>query len=365
MHISEQIKGLESTSQLLSAVQRPLDTAPTALHAAIRDNHECTRNLYIKEKTCNELIPGSTNETTIDKRIIVAILYNGERELLWIQLNEMHLAVDKFIIVEGNVTFAGKPRVPLFDIEDPLFQRFRGKLVHSIFCTQEYQQDFRTSDFTVEFMAREVPTLDKSLLRDHDILITLDTDEIPSVAFINLLRECHINKASLRMFEFFLSLQFTRLKKPSQVRGCTGSLARKHHGCRRVSAVMLREPRIVDLQQPKLSTQVQLGTLLGKFGGKNFFFQRLMTNANEQKKELNETSVSEDDFWRTITSRPLFPATITDLNRLCTVVYEPSYVLNTFFDWRIESPWHQKRQQSISRGTASLPVSNYKCSYVF
>lgn len=240
---------------------------------------------------------------------------------MWLQLNEMHLEVDYFIIVEGNVTFSGKPRQPVFHIDDPLFSRFRPKLIHSVYCTQAYTPDPRVSDFTVELMARRVPMLDKTLLRKNDMLVSLDSDEIPSLAFLRVLRRCKMQAISLRMFSFSLSLQFSRKKKPHQVRACSGKMARKFKQCRRVPADYMWEPK---LRKHELNSPFQpLGTLLGKFGGESYFYKRSLSNTNEQHVELNDTSLTENDFWKVILVPDLRRSSRADLSRLCTV---PSHV---------------------------------------
>ena len=137
---------------------------------------------------------GSTSRPkTKDFRVIDAIIFSIELDLLEIRLIELWLYVDVFLILEGNVTFKGLPKSMIFQEHR---ERFMGKSKdsiqrHHIFNDGE-SKDVREG-WTNEPATRQVIT---NLLRDtihaadSDLIMESDVEEIPSASTISLLRSC-------------------------------------------------------------------------------------------------------------------------------------------------------------------------------
>src|SRR6266446_2702387 len=56
----------------------------------------------------------------------------NELELLEIRLNELDNVVDKFVLVEGTVTFTNQPKELFFKDNSHLFKKFLPKIIHII-----------------------------------------------------------------------------------------------------------------------------------------------------------------------------------------------------------------------------------------
>merc|ERR1711981_589605 len=117
-----------------------------------------------------------------------------------------------------------------------------------------------------------------------DMIVTLDTDEIPSVRALALVKRCAPQRVHFKMREFFLSFEFVRDKQPRQASACTFAHV-QHSRCRVPGRIFL----------PGLS-----GILLGKFGGRAFFDHRMRTNMNEQRKELTPALLEVSDWQKNV-----------------------------------------------------------------
>ncbi|KAG6533579.1 hypothetical protein ZIOFF_007454 [Zingiber officinale] len=125
------------------------------------------------------------------RRVFDAILFSNELDLLEIRYRELAPLVDKFVIMEANVTFTGNAK-PLFFADNlNRFEFARSKIVHGTFLSQADPIP-GTDPFRLE--AKQRVALN-SLLRTSgigpgDVVIMADADEIPSPETVELLRWC-------------------------------------------------------------------------------------------------------------------------------------------------------------------------------
>ena len=49
------------------------------------------------------------------RKVIDAILYNGEENIFDLRIQELNSVVDEFWIIEGNCTFTGQPKDLVFE----------------------------------------------------------------------------------------------------------------------------------------------------------------------------------------------------------------------------------------------------------
>lgn len=103
------------------------------------------------------------------------IFYN-ELELLEIRLNELDHLVDRFILVEADVTFSGRKKPLVFQENKHLFERFLPKIAHVVVSDMPGGNDpWVKEQFQRNAIARGIPKDAK----DTDLLIVADVDEIP------------------------------------------------------------------------------------------------------------------------------------------------------------------------------------------
>ncbi|KAM0946982.1 putative beta-1,4-mannosyl-glycoprotein 4-beta-N-acetylglucosaminyltransferase [Dioscorea sansibarensis] len=145
------------------------------------------------------------------RRVFDAVLFSNEIDILSIRWNELHPYVSEFIILESNSTFTGVKK-PLFFAENRhLFNSFDSRLTYGTVGGRFMRGE---NPFVEEAYQRIA--LDQLIriagIRDGDLLIMSDVDEIPSGHTINLLRWCddipeilHLRLRNyIYSFEFFI-----------------------------------------------------------------------------------------------------------------------------------------------------------------
>ncbi|MBE7703281.1 MAG: hypothetical protein E7Z89_04435 [Cyanobacteria bacterium SIG28] len=130
--------------------------------------------------------------------------YFNEELLLELRLNYLDEIVDKFVIIEANKTFSGKPKGQNFDINK--FKKFKDKIIY-VFLEElpETQNPWVIESYQRNYI-QEV--LKRENAKDDDIVIVSDVDEIPSVRAIRCYKTCPmgINFFILKQYEYYLNL---------------------------------------------------------------------------------------------------------------------------------------------------------------
>jgi len=113
-------------------------------------------------------------------------MYMNEKEVLDIRLNELNNIVDHFVAVEATTTHSGKPKPlhlqEMMEENDPIIAPFRDKItvVKALIPVKE-------DAWIPENYQREQIIHGLENLKDNDILLISDVDEIPSAGALDLL----------------------------------------------------------------------------------------------------------------------------------------------------------------------------------
>ena len=126
-------------------------------------------------------------ETT--RRIFDAVLFRKELDVLPIRWNELLPYVTKFVILESNSTFTGLPKPLNFGNNKDMFQFAESKYLYGMVGGRDLRglNPFFEESFQRVALDR---LLGSSGIKNGDLLIMSDVDEIPSAHTINLLRSC-------------------------------------------------------------------------------------------------------------------------------------------------------------------------------
>ena len=147
--------------------------------------------------------------------VIDCITFNGESELFEIRYNILRDFVDEFRVIEFDQTFSGKPKLPLFAQNWPK--------VKSCFITEDiwskYEELAKSSPNTQygkgaehwmrEFMMKESIKDYLTDLKDNDIVIIGDCDEIPQIDLPNDTIAFYPSKIKLRVYSYYLNNRST------------------------------------------------------------------------------------------------------------------------------------------------------------
>ena len=108
----------------------------------------------------------------------------NELDVLEIRLNTLEKVVDRFVLAESNYTHTGKPKPLYFKENEARFKKFSGRIIHVI--SPDPADPARAgSDVTYSWLCENVQRnatirAIEPQLKDDDILIVSDLDEIPN-----------------------------------------------------------------------------------------------------------------------------------------------------------------------------------------
>ncbi|KAJ3104741.1 hypothetical protein HDU97_008920 [Phlyctochytrium planicorne] len=144
------------------------------------------------------------------KKMVDAIIFSVELDLLELRLRELYPVVDEFVILETNTTFTGKPKPLVFQEHQERFAFAKDKIKYKAIPGRTLKPG--ESPFVVENAMRINMTmfLVDLGLQVGDNVIMADVDEIPSRESISLLRSCEFQPdiIHLRMKNFIYSFDF-------------------------------------------------------------------------------------------------------------------------------------------------------------
>ena len=66
-------------------------------------------------------------------KIVDCFFFYDEIEMLQFRLKELNPYVNYFIVIEGNIDYRNNPKKINFNLEDPLFDDFREKIIHVVY----------------------------------------------------------------------------------------------------------------------------------------------------------------------------------------------------------------------------------------
>ncbi|KAJ7643943.1 glycosyltransferase family 17 protein [Roridomyces roridus] len=159
--------------------------------------HYYSEGLDINDQVCQ--LHGWRERKSGKVKVLDAILFSTELDLLEIRLNELNPVVDRFYIIESNATFTGLPKETSFALHRERFAKFDKKISYRL--VPGYPLEAGHGPFEQEAGMRDQMT---TLLRSHmtefhpeteSVVIMSDVDEIPAAHTIELLRTCDFGQS--------------------------------------------------------------------------------------------------------------------------------------------------------------------------
>lgn len=135
-------------------------------------------------------------------------LFYDEFMLLDIRLAELWPVVDKFVILESNKTFSGKPKPLYFSDQAERYAPYKDKLVPVVFAQSNPSADRWVNDYA---QRNALGDYLKTVCQPDDIIILTDGDEIIAREAVELLSFCLMPvRLSVKMYYYYFNC---RLKK--------------------------------------------------------------------------------------------------------------------------------------------------------
>ena len=119
-------------------------------------------------------------------RIYDVFLFNMELDMLEVKLAEMSRYVDAFVLLESSISTTGLPKPLYFDEAKPRFSGYAEKIVHLKLNSSGSGPD----SWARECYQREQLFAGLRDVRDGDVVIVTDVDEIIRSEVLRTLKEC-------------------------------------------------------------------------------------------------------------------------------------------------------------------------------
>jgi beta-1,4-mannosyl-glycoprotein beta-1,4-N-acetylglucosaminyltransferase len=132
----------------------------------------------------------------------------NELEILELRLNTLNSVVDKFVLVEANLTHQGKPKPLYFQENKDKFAAFSEKIIHVI--VSEYPENPDNNSWVYEHHQRNMIREGLKLCKPEDVVIISDVDEIPDPNKVTSYKNSKgIKIFKQQMFYYFLNCMET------------------------------------------------------------------------------------------------------------------------------------------------------------
>jgi len=157
------------------------------------------------------------------KKVIDAFIFYNELDLLLIRLIELYDVVDYFILVEGTLTFTGKPKPLHYNENKEKFSQYQDKIIHII--VEDYPET--TDPWEREYHQRRCISrgIDRLPLHPEDILILSDVDEVLNYSTVLTIKQRNIISPykiyCLRMTLYYYTLEWTTNRIWEQIKVLT------------------------------------------------------------------------------------------------------------------------------------------------
>lgn len=136
--------------------------------------------------------------------IYFCCLYNGEKELLEIGLNEMSLCNDwgQFIVVEANKTHTGWGKPLYFEEQKEYFKKYKNIMYYVV----EDMPDGTPKEREAHQRNAIMKALKFHEPKDDDIVIIADVDEIPRAKAVNMFKsDMEFASLSMEKYAYYLN----------------------------------------------------------------------------------------------------------------------------------------------------------------
>lgn len=141
-----------------------------------------------------------------------AMIFSHELDMLEVHMTELDPVVDRFVIMESDVTYSGKPKPLLFKENRQRFAKWESKISYETFTgTRTEGFSNKPGDFKLETQQRNHMTQFLNSLRvpSGTLVLIADVDEIPYVETMKLIKQCELPPIlHLELTPFVYSFEF-------------------------------------------------------------------------------------------------------------------------------------------------------------
>ena len=218
------------------------------------------------------------------KKIIDTILYYDEVLILDLRLNILDKHIDHFVILECNYDFNGAYKGYNFDIQN--FIKFKDKIIYIKLDLSKEIHLVKNNGWLVHDRSRDAIINSLEFVKDEDIVIHSDADEIPNlenIDFQNIKNKIYIFEQKIFYFKFNLQDTSHSWNKSKM---CKFKLLKSFSSLRWLKGKKYNFYRIDTLFKKNHS----LNVLMIKNGGWHFTY---IKNLNDIAKKLNSVVEKE------------------------------------------------------------------------
>lgn len=162
------------------------------------------------------------------RKVIDAVLYNGEKDMLDLRIQELNSVVDEFWIIEGNCTFTGAPKNLVF--KDQIQQSNWPMQKVKYFPFLPHPSAISDDPWVNEFAQRNYIGTLLGQCNPEDLILYSDVDEIPRSEAVAAARiDIWSNYFGFEMSTHYLKFNFQMIE-PSVLANsvCTIGFSSKH-----------------------------------------------------------------------------------------------------------------------------------------
>lgn len=162
------------------------------------------------------------------RKVIDAVLYNGEQDMLDLRIQELNSVVDEFWIIEGNRTFAGASKNLVFEDQAQRSNWPTSKIKYFPFLP--HPSTISIDPWMNEFAQRDYIGTLLDQCNPDDLILYSDVDEIPRLEAVAAARiDISSNYFGFEMSTHYLKFNF-RMIEPSVLANsvCTIGFSSKH-----------------------------------------------------------------------------------------------------------------------------------------
>lgn len=139
--------------------------------------------------------------------IVDSFIFYNELDILEIRLEELYPVVDRFVLVESDLTFRGNPKPYFFEENKQLFSRYLDKIVHiKIEDNNVYSADPTKAPWEREEWQRNQISVGIDDVANDAIIIVADVDEIPRRSVVAELNPTDCVRIGMNMYYYALNV---------------------------------------------------------------------------------------------------------------------------------------------------------------
>lgn len=143
---------------------------------------------------------------TTSNMIVDTFMFYNELDVLELRLNLLDSYVDRFVLVESEVTHAGGPKPLFFEQNKDRYTKWLPKIKHIVLTAEEAPKD--ENPWSREKYQRNLIMKGLEDLQDDTFVMVSDVDEIPNMPKVTFVFKSCIS-LHMYMFEYSFDYMFT------------------------------------------------------------------------------------------------------------------------------------------------------------